>query len=263
MGEPKVIRSVYQTAMSMLVQQKKQETHANNLANVETAGYKAQALVSEASFSEVFVNHASGSGGGLAVLGNMPMGVRVAGLETEWSQGMLVETGNNMDLALEGSGFFGFETPAGIVYSRNGELHQNQEGVWVDKSGYSLLTRTPNGELRTVRSVPGEVMTVRASGEIVQDLGNVLGSIQVFGLPAGENAGLEVLDGGYVRIAQGNLVEVEGTTVRQGFKENSNVDSTTAMIDMMSTGRLLQTQQRILSTLDETLNRAVNEIGKV
>lgn len=249
--------------MSMLVQQKKQETHANNLANVETAGYKAQALVSEASFSEVFVNHASGPGGAAVVLGSMPMGVRVAGLEAEWSQGMLVETGNDMDFALEGSGFFSFETPAGVVYSRNGELHQNHEGVWVDKSGYSLLSRTPEGELRTVRSAPGEKLSVRASGEIIQDPGTVVGSIPVFGLPAGADAGLEVLDGGYVRIPQGDLVEVEGTTVRQGMKESSNVDSTTAMIDMMSTGRLLQTQQRILSTLDETLNRAVNEIGKV
>lgn len=259
-----MIRSVYQTAMSMLVQQKKQETHANNLANVETAGYKAQALVSEASFSKVFVNHAAGSDGGLAVLGSMPMGVRVAGLETEWSQGMLVETGNSMDLALEGSGFFSFETPAGVVYSRNGELHQNQEGVWVDKSGYSLLTRTPEGELRTVSSAPGEALTVRASGEIVQELGSVVGRVPVYDLPAGEVAGLEVLDGGYVRIAPKSLVEVEGTTtIRQGMIEGSNVDSTTAMIDMMSTGRLLQTQQRVLSTLDETLNRAVNEIGKV
>ena len=259
-----MIRSVYQTAMSMLVQQKKQETHANNLANIETAGYKSQALVSEASFSEVFVNHASDSGGGLAVLGSMPMGVRVVGLETAWSQGVLVESGNDMDLALEGSGFFSFETPAGVVYSRNGELHQNQEGIWVDKPGYPLLTRTPEGVSRTVGSAPGEILTVRPSGEIVQDLGSVVAHIPVYDFPVGQEASLEFLDGGYVRIPPASLVEPEGSTfIRQGMKEASNVDSTTAMIDMMSTGRLLQTQQRILNTLDETLNRAVNEIGKV
>ncbi|SCZ77755.1 flagellar hook-basal body protein [Acidaminobacter hydrogenoformans] len=262
-----MIRSVYQTSMSMLVQQKKQEAHANNLANVETAGYKSQALVSEAAFSEVFVNHASGNGAGAVILGSMPMGVRVAGTETDWTQGMLVETGRDMDLALEGPGFLAFESPQGIVYSRNGALHQNQAGEWVDPSGFRLMASASEGDLKAVRSLPGEALTFSASGELFGEDGTVLGHLPVYGAlggaEAGLGAGLELLDGGYVRIAPDGLIELEGTRLRQGMMESSNVNSTSTMIDMMSTGRLLQTQQRVLSTLDETLNRAVNEIGKV
>lgn len=262
-----MIRSVYQTSMSMLVHQKKQEAHANNLANVETAGYKAQSLVAEAAFSEVFVNHASEGGMGAVVLGSMPMGVRVAGTETNWSQGMLVETGRDTDLALEGPGFLAFESPQGIVYSRHGALHQNQAGEWVDPSGYRLMAKSDEGDLGPVRSLPGEALKVNASGGLLDEHGAVLGQLQVYGVLGGAETGLgpglEILDGGYVRIAPDGLIELEGTCLRQGMTERSNVDSTSTMIDMMSTGRLLQTQQRVLSTLDETLNRAVNEIGKV
>lgn len=262
-----MIRSVYQTSMSMLVQQKKQEAQANNLANMETAGYKTQSLVCETAFSEVFVNHASENGSGAVVLGSMPMGVRVAGIEMNWSQGMLVETGRAMDLALEGPGFFAFESPQGMVYSRNGALHQNQAGEWVDPSGYRLMARSEEGNLEPVRSLPGETLKVSASGGLLDEAGTVLGWLPVYGTlggaETGTQAGLEMLDGGYVRIEPDGLVELEGTRLRQGMMESSNVDSTSTMIDMMSTGRLLQTQQRVLSTLDETLNRAVNEIGKV
>lgn len=261
-----MIRSVYQTAMSMLVQQKKQETHAHNLANVETAGFKAQSVVAEASFSEVFVNHAASGRGGTVVLGSMPMGVRVSGLETAWTQGPLIETGNPLDLALEGEGFLSFESPQGILYSRHGQLHENQAGEWVDRSGFRLRWITPEGNAEVLKNITGEALSVRASGEVINPSGEILGRIPVY--RAGNegnqgNQGLELLDHGYVRIPAPRLEIAQGTGLKQAVKEGANVDSTSSMIDMMATGRLLQTQQRILSTLDETLNRAVNEIGKV
>jgi flagellar basal-body rod protein FlgG len=254
-----MIRSVYQTAMGMLVQQKKQENHAHNLANVETAGYKAKTLAAEASFSETLVNH-GGGGNGPVILGQLPLGVRLSGYEVQWKQGTLIETGNSMDFALEGEGFFAFESSLGMVLARNGELHQNSEGVWVDKSGYPLLCIERDGSAAPIQTLPGEKWSVGSEGDLLVD-GSFSGKIMV--LKPEDPSQLVLLDGGYVQTPANNLTPSIETWIHQGSLESSNVDSVSTMVDLMATGRLLQSQQKVLNTLDETLNRAVNEIGKL
>ncbi len=255
-----MIRSVYKTAMSMLVQQKKQENNANNMANISTVGFKSKEILTEASFSEVLANHASGNGKSAFELGSLPLGTSISGYDTDWEQGVILQTGNAMDFALEGEGFFKFESPLGVLLSRDGELQQNSDGIWTNKSGLKLLKNGDSGNLEYVQTEPGQSIVVTANGSIFADQQRIGRLIVVRPI---QNERVETMDSGYYRTGIDNLEDSDQTTIYQGALETSNVEAAEALIDMMSTGRLLQTQQRILNTLDETMNRAANEIGKL
>ncbi|MGL5677330.1 MAG: flagellar hook-basal body protein, partial [Cellulosilyticaceae bacterium] len=133
-----MIRGLYTAATGMNAQAKKMDVISNDLANVNTAGYKKDDVVIS-SFPEVLM---SKIGGGNATpdgpIGRMALGVRVDEVYTQFSQGSLVKTDGLVDIAIQGDGFFVVETPAGMAYTRDGKFSITADGMLVTKEGYAV-----------------------------------------------------------------------------------------------------------------------------
>lgn len=213
----------------------KREFHtvAQNMANVETVGYKRRFNT----FSQVLAAQmvgGSGEGGS---------GVRVSsGLD--FTQGALVETGRSLDFGLKGKGFFEVETPNGPVYTRNGMFRLDPNGQLVDTAGRVIAGES--GPISIPLNVGLSQINVSGHGNISAN-GIAIGKFKLvdFGdrenelQPAGINAFQAPKD------AKG--VAATGLVVQQGFKEGSNVQMVEELVDMIMVSRLYETNMQFVS----------------
>ena len=202
---------------------------ANNLANVGTTGFKKDMVY----FDQALRMHVT----------------------TNLSQGNIRRTGNTLDVALEGEGFFKVQTPAGIRYTANGKFHLNAEGLLVTAEGDPVLGSS--GPI----SIQGKEITIDDSGRIEVDESAVDRlSIASFQRPERlqkEGSSYYIYNGDEEEIS-----EPQQTSVRQGYVEESNVVVTEEMIRMVEALRHFESYQKVLQTFDETDARVVNEVGK-
>lgn len=211
---------------------KAMELTANNLANVNTIGFKKDIL----SFSSFFYPWETRS--------SVPQGTNspiLYGAKTDFSQGMIKETGNSFDFALEGDGFFVVQTPSGIRYTRNGSFRPGSKGELLTQEGYQ---------------VQGENGPAKVDGDKVGTLG-----VREFR----DLSGLEKVGNSLYRpIGEGNPAQVaKRTTVHQGKLELSNVNVVMEMTGMIETMRAYESKLKAVQTLDEVSKKTVNEIGRM
>lgn len=253
-----MLRSIYLSATNMIVQRAKVDVISNNIANTDTTGYKSDKLVSR-SFSDMLLSRIDDP----ATLrtservGSLNTGVHVDELITDFSQGAMEETGEKTSLAINGeNAFFVIATPAGDRYTRDGSFHLNAEGYLVTSSG------------AFVQGESGSNIQINASDFSVDGQGNVL----VSGKNVAKLKFASFSDTAALRKAGENLfynyggatVETaKGFSVKQGFLEVSNTNIAAQVIDMMSASRSYETSQRVVKMLDESLGKAVNEVGRV
>lgn len=190
------------------------------------------------------------------VLGTMNGGVKVEKVETDFSQGILQPTNDQLDFALQGKGFFQVETPEGIRYTRDGGFKLNSEKQLVTSEGYTVVgTEGPI-------IIDGLAVSVNELAEILVD-GNLTNK---FDLVDFENLrDLRKQGNGlyaFEKDAKPELRDVEGHVV-QGHLENSNVDPVKDMVDMMTLYRNYESGQRVIKAYDESIGKAVNEVGRV
>lgn len=231
-----MIKGIYITASGMLARELVQEVLANNMANVGTVGFKRDRVL--------FRGVLEGTYGPEGVL-------RV---RTDHSQGPLVRTGGPLDLAIQGRGFFAVRTPEGVRYTRDGHFSLDEEGTLVTADGYPVLGEGGALELDLGGAVSfGEDGTVKV-GDVV------LGKLRVEDFD----------DLGALRKVGGGLfaADVEGRPaedfrIRQGFLEGANVSPMAEMVRMIANYRAYEAEQRALLAQDETLKKAVNEVGRV
>jgi len=251
-----MIRSLYIASTGMLVQRKKMDVLVNNIVNGETTGYKSGKLLSR-SFQEMMIQRINDP----AVLnysneiGPLGTGIHIDEIITDFEQGPLEETGRAADLAISGDGFFVVATPAGNRYTRDGSFAVSSDGYLVNSDGWPVMGE--NGRIYVGR---GE-FSVDAKGNVAVD-GQPAGRLQLvtFADPASlrkDGNNLYVNYGGSAVVAAGNAA------VSQGFLESSNVDLSESMVDMIEISRTYETNQRIVKMLDESLGKAVNEVGRV
>lgn len=257
-----MIRSVYNAGMGLLTLQKEQEAISNNLANARTPAYKESQIIKEASFSEVLANH-TGQGGRQRTLGQMNLGTAVAGQDVNLKQGVLMESANPMDLALEGPGFFQLQTGGGVELSRNGRLHVDASGLLVDQGNRPVLAYDQSGALSELTLDRASDLEVDPSGRLQAADGQTY-QLALVRLIDGDDLGaLEDLGQGYYRAPEAALTPADDLMVRQGYYEGSNVDVVDQMVSLMENQRLTQMNGQIFNSLDQTLEKAVNEIGRV
>jgi flagellar basal-body rod protein FlgG len=243
-----VERGLYIAASGMLADQLRQDVIANNLANATTAGFKGDRSVGEA-FPSMLLSEL-GSGRQIGALGT---GTRIAGVDVNDAQGALRNTGNKLDLAISGDGFFAVRAPGGVRYTRDGAFTTDAGGRIVTADGSAVL------------DTAGRPITLpRGSGEpTIDQLGNVLvGSRRIATLqrttldPASlRKQGDELFQGRPQRAAAGS--------VQQGYLEQSNVNSVREMVDLIATMRSFESSQKVTQALDETLGKAVNDVPKL
>ncbi|WP_033921874.1 flagellar basal-body rod protein FlgG [Sphingomonas sp. 37zxx] len=232
---------------------------SNNLANVNTTGFKRdraafetlayQVVTAAGSASTAETNYATG----LAV----GTGVRVQGTARINTQGSLQTTGNSLDVALDGDGFFQITLPGGqLGYTRAGNFARSPEGLLVTSEGYQVMPgiTIPEGATSVTIGADGIVSaTIQGQTEASQ-----IGQLQVAGFP--NSAGLQATGDNYLietaasGVANLGVAGLDGRgQIRQGMLEGSNVNVVEELVDMIETQRAYEVNSKMISATDEML----------
>lgn len=260
-----MLRGIYTSASGMLVGQKRLDVVANNLANVSTTGYKRDTTVSQ-SFPELLLRRINDRSpdmdAGPQPVGPLGLGTFVSNTATRLMTGSMQHTGNPLDVAISGDGFFVVNTPQGPRYTRQGNFTQNGEGTLVTPDGYEVWV-----DGQAVSAAQGE-MSINSKGELLT--GNqVLGRLSIvtsrdLGALRKEGNGLWTTAGPEDASTLVTPAESTGTyELRAGHLEASNVEPVTEMVEMMVIMRSFEANQRAVQIQDETLGKAVNEVGRI
>jgi flagellar basal-body rod protein FlgF len=258
-----MIRGLYTSGWSMLAIEKKMDIISNNMANAATNGYKKDTLVLE-SFPELMTKRIKDFDGMSCRpndIGTMRHSSDVGEVFTYYSQGQLNKTDNELDMALRDSdnAFFTIAVPDEngnlmAFYTRDGAFSRNNNNMLVTKDGYAVL-----GENGPIFLQDGE-FTVSEDGTITQN-GEVIDKLLITEFQ--DTSVLIKYGYNLVRASEGAVTTEFTGTVQQGFIELSNVNIIREMVDMITVMRLYEANQKILRTMDGTLEKAVNQVGSV
>lgn len=190
------------------------------------------------------------------VIGTMGAGVRIERTETLFEQGQLERTDYPFDIAIDGKGFIEIESAFGTIYTRDGRFKLNKENQLVTSEGFKV--QGLNGPV----VVEGDNFQVNQFGEVVVD-GETVDKLKVINIQNVYH--LEKYGSGYYKMeADKEVVEDEFTAeVRQGYIEKSNANNLTEMITLLELYRNYESNQRMVTSYDATLDKAVNQIGRV
>jgi flagellar basal-body rod protein FlgG len=242
-------RGLYIAATGMMSDMVRQDVIASNLANVNTVGFKADKVVNE-TFSDLFLRNLRDGVG----VGSINLGTRVAGTVTDYSQGAMRATENKLDVAIGGDGFFAVQTPTGVRFTRNGQFTRNPDGFLTDQLGNYVI----GADRQRIQVGTGDPV-VTVDGRIYDASGAYQGTIGVFTIDVANAR--KVGDNQWVGRATG--ARPDDTQLRQGFVEASGVNSVHEMIEMITTLRSYESSQRVITSIDGTLDKAVNQVGVV
>ncbi|ALA53188.1 flagellar hook-basal body protein [Shouchella clausii] len=264
-----MLKGLYTATSGMLAAQYHQDMLANNLANAQTPGYKAEQSVSRA-FPTFLMEAQSVSKAGTVQkqgLGSLATAVYLQEQQTNARQGDIQETGNTTDLALLQTGleennavFFAVMTENGIRYTRNGDLQVDSQGRLATAGGH-LLQSTEGGPIQ----VDSEAFSVDESGAVVV-AGENRGTIEI--VLADDTNELEREGDGLYMLENGELPSAHGNpdidfSIRQAAIERSNVDTAASMNAMLSAYRLFEANQKVVQAYDQSMDKAVNEVGRL
>lgn len=254
-----MLRGLYTAYTGMRAQQDKMDTISNNLANVDTAGFKKDHVVLT-SFKEVLtykINDPERYGSDH--IGEMSLGVKVDEIYTDHVQGSLKQTDEPLNIALQGQGMMkvGEMNADGTMtekYTRDGSLNIDQDGRLVTNDGLFVL-----GEEGGIITLDQYNVRINRDGTIYSNE-NRMGKIQLVGI---EDMKTLRKQGSSLYIGTENTVETAFTgIVEQGFLESSNANSIEEMINMINVMRTYESNQKIVQTYDTSLEKAVT-IGSV
>jgi flagellar basal-body rod protein FlgF len=239
----------YALSTALIARTQALDTIANNLANSSTTGYLAERNV----FSSVLTASESASS---SLLNRAINNYGVLGQTTlDMSQGALQKTGNDLDVALQGSGFFVVQTAKGPVYTRNGGFQVSSTGQLVTAAGDPVV-----GETGVITMVPGPV-SISADGTISSN-GAVTGKLKLVDFPAG--TALNSAGGTYYTAPANSAVVATDSTVQQGALESSNVNPVSGMVELISAQRSDEMMQRALSMFNSEIDKtATQDLPKV
>jgi flagellar basal-body rod protein FlgF len=216
----------------MVAEQTRQDQLANDLANSATPGFKPDETPQH-SFGAVLLANTEG---GTAV-GSVDEGVALGKTYTNMTPGAMQETGEPLDFAIEGNGFFGVKTAQGVRYTRDGQFERSAQGILTDASGNPVL------------NARGAQIKVSAKGTVPA------GSVGVFEVPGAAKQGENL----YTGKAAGKAT----ATVRQGSLEGSGVDAAKSMIEMVTVMRNFQSGQQAIQSIGQTLQEAASQVGSL
>ena len=256
-----MVKGLYTAYTGMINEQKRLDVLTNNLANSATTGFKAEGATSQ-SFDQVMAVRIKDTSSPNINnrLGVMSMGVKVGETYTDYNQGSFRTTENPYDLGLEGEGFFAisFTNKAGeqsIKYTRDGSFTLTNDGYLVTKDGDFVQGQNGNIQINTNAEV-----VIDSMGNIYED-GIMTDSLDI----------VDFEDYNYLEKYGENMYEpVDGAViidseakVHQGYLETSNVNVISEMVEMITVTRAYETNQKVIQTIDSTLDKAVNTVGKI
>jgi flagellar basal-body rod protein FlgG len=226
-------RGLYIAASGMLAEQVRQDQIANDLANSATPGYKADRTTQTSFNSLLLANSTTGQ-----VVGPQSTAVEVDKVTTDFTPQPARDTGEPLDFAITGEGFFAVRTAGGVAYTRNGQFSPDAQGRLVTAQGDPVLGRD------------GRPVTVGADGTVDPR------RLDVVALRNPRKTGDSLVSG-----TPGGAGPVG--QVRSGALEGSGANATTAMVDMISSMRAYEAGQKVIQTIDETLSKATTQVGSL
>ncbi len=264
-----MIRGWYIGSSGMNAQQNRLDAISNNLANVDTTGYKRDTAVSK-NFPELLIRRMGadgvyktpiGSADAAPIIGKLGLGVETNELYTDFSQGSYKETSSRTDLALSSEGFFAVQTPQGERYTRNGNFMVGKEGLLVTKEGYPVLGENGPiqvGQTEYIVNEDGMVYFQETMQEVdrikivhfdneryLKKLGSSLyGETDVSG-PA------------YILEGEGRPLTM------QGYVETSNVNVVNEMIQMIEVNRAYEANQKTITTQEDYMTTLWTTVARV
>ena len=265
----------YSAAAGMVTQFNRLDTIANNLANVNTAGFKEDnsivgdfmRVLKEARDELPNENHTVE--GAQFLNRALTKSPQIVDAYTDFSVGNMQATSNPMDLALSKEGlFFAVKTPNGIRFTRDGSFTMSDEGKLITKQGYEVLPEDYASGNSISFSSTDTIIEVDKNGQIMTNLPNSVqfGTSSKLFIAQPDNLRMMVKEGDNLFRYEGSApVENLGESgaLRQGFLEKSNVNAVKMMTQMIETNRLLGMYQKAMSTqMDDMNNDAINKLAK-
>jgi len=259
-----MIRGMYDVVSGAINHQMRLQVLANNLSNINTVGFKED----RASFGSSLYARSDdirGKSGESVVAGNPEPSVpyipfnsdlTFQGTRTDFSPGLLKKTGNPLDFAISGNGFFCVKTPDGIHYTRKGSFSLNQDGLLVTQEGFPVMG--DGGEIQ-----------IDSLEFVVDNKGNVwtgeqqAGSMKIVDFPqpyAMKKTGNTL----FALVGQETKeVKAEEFKINQGVVEMSNVNSIRVMTEMIEVQRAFESYQKVIQTIDSITMKKANEVGRL
>lgn len=248
-----MLRGLYMAGTGMLTQINKMDVISNNLSNVNTNNYKEDELVTSA-FHDVLLNRLNDGSTNNNSVGNINYGVYTDEVKTSFEQGSLEHTGDDLDIALQGQGFLTVAAPQGTRYIRGGSFQVNSQGYLATAEGYILMGSNGPVKVDSSNFAIDKAGNVSTANGIINNL-NVINFSDTNKLRKEGNSLFNTTAGN-------NTVPFTGEVV-QGSVEHSNVNIIKQMVNMMETNRNYESNQRVAKMFDDSLNKAVNDVGKV
>jgi flagellar basal-body rod protein FlgG len=257
-----MIKGLYNAASGMYAQQHQIDVTSNNIANVNTAGFKKD----RAEFQDLMYQRLNYTGGSTSATTRNPTGidvgsgVRISGIQKSFEEGDLQTTGNTFDVAIEGKGFFEVTTPDGeTAYTRNGSFKVNQDGSIVNGNGYLLNPEivVPDNLVSITIAKDGLITGTDPSTGESQEIGQITIAdfINPAGLiPLGESLFKASTASGTP--IEGNPTENQLGGLRQGMIEQSNVKLVSEMVDLITAQRAYEANSKAIQTADKLLTIA-------
>lgn len=257
-----MVKGLYTAYTGMINEQKRLDIISNNLANAATTGYKEDNVTNQ-SFNDVLaikINDESEANNNRAI-GSMRLGVKLGEVYTDYSQGSLRQTTNTYGMALDGKGFFTLSNTdkdgnVSTKYTRNGNFTTSNDGHVVDSEGNYLMGKA--GEI--VIPAGASKIVIDEQGAIYAD-GNYIDNVKI----------TDFSDYKYLTKTNDTLYQtINGATevgstalVRQGYTEQSNVNVVSEMVNMIAVTRAYEANQKVIQSVDKTLDLSANSVGKI
>lgn len=261
-----MLRALYSAATGMEAQQLNVEVVANNIANINTSGFKRR----RAQFQDLLYQNVRAAGSSSSANTEYPVGLQVGlgsrpvATEAIFSQGDFAQTGNPLDMVIQGNGFFQVQMTTGeIAYTRSGAFHLDREGNVVTADGDPLEPQItiPQDALAVTVGSDGTVSVIQAGQQQAQQVGSI--ELAMFINPAGlQSIGKNLF---LASTASGDPVtgqpgEQGAGTLVQGYLEQSNVDIVEEMVNMIISQRAYESSSKVLRVSDEMYTTVNNTI---
>ena len=263
-------RGLYTAGTGMITESKRTDTLANNLANANTTGFKRDEAISR-EFEPMLIKRINDGinkndvtsfkqfhvGDQYPVVGTLGLGSYIDEIATEHSQGAFETTGNPLDLAISGNGYFAIQTENGVRYTRDGNFYKSANGQIQTVNGQMVLGR--NGRGITIPQDTVSIM-VGTQGEIYAD-GQQIGQLQFVQF---DNRRAVLKQGNNLYYPQEGAQPQPATgEIQQGLLERSNTNVVSEMVELINNYRLYEAGSKAVTTQDAMLDKSVNDVGRL